>query len=306
MSDFTVRQARADDYAAVAAFTRDTWADREVGDYVPDVFREWVRTDGPDQRTLVADAGDDVAGLCQGALLSDHEVWAQGMRVNPDFRGEGVGSALTEAVFEWARDQGATVCRNLVFSWNDAGLGQSRAVGFDPVTQFRFAHPQPDADAEAPAEASGDLTVMEDAASAWSLWHRSAANRSLRGLVLDSSVAWAVSELSREKLLALADDERVFAVAGEDGTRAAAVRVRDDESTDGDTRYAEYGFAVWTDVEAARTIFAAIERDAAALGADETRVVVPETARYVSDAAYVRAAIGDSPEFVLEKDLTGR
>ncbi|WP_136717208.1 GNAT family N-acetyltransferase [Halorientalis salina] len=301
----TVRQAEADDYDEVLAFTRDTWADRDVGDYVPDVFHEWVETDGPEQRTFVATVEGDVAGLCQGVFLSDYEVWAQGMRVNPDSRGEGVGTELTTAVFDWAREQGATVCRNLVFSWNDAGLGQSRAVGFEPVTQFRFAHPEPDADADAPAEASGELTVTEDPAAAWSFWQRSAAMRSLGGLALDSTEAWAVSELSRDRLLALADDERVFAVQGDDRTRAAAVRVREYESSDGETRYAEYGFAAWDDIEAANVVFRAIERDAAALDADETRVVVPETARHVSDAAYARAGIGESPEFVFEKDLTG-
>ena len=300
----TVRQAAADDYEAVAAFTEDTWADRDVGDYIADVFREWVASDGPSQRTLVAEVDDDVVSLCQGVLLSDHEAWAQGMRVHPDFRGEGVAVALTEAVFEWARDRGATVCRNLVFSWNDAGLGQSRAVGFEPATQFRFAHPEPDADAEAPAEASGELSVTDDAATAWSCWQRSAATAELRGLMLDPTETWAVSELSRQTLLDVADDERVFAVQGEDGTRAAAVRVRDYESMDGETRYAEYGFATWKDIPAARTIFAAIKRDAAALGVDEVRVVIPETARHVSDAAYARANVGDAPEFVLEKDLS--
>ncbi|MFD1585714.1 GNAT family N-acetyltransferase [Halorientalis brevis] len=300
----TVRQAAADDYEAVAAFTEDTWADRDVGDYIADVFREWVASDGPSQRTLVAEVDGDVVGLCQGVLLSDHEAWAQGMRVDPDFRGEGVAVALTEAVFEWARDRGATVCRNLVFSWNDAGLGQSRAVGFEPATQFRFAHPEPDADAEAPAETSGELSVTDDAAAAWSCWQRSAVTAELRGLMLDPTETWAVSELSRQQLLDVADDERVFAVQGENGTRAAAVRVRDYESTDGETRYAEYGFATWTDVPAAQTVFAAIERDAAALGVDETRVVIPETARHVSDAAYARANVGEAPEFVLEKDLS--
>lgn len=304
MPEVTVRQATADDYDAVAAFTEDTWADRGVGDYIPDVFRQWIATDGPDQRTVVATVDDDIAGLCQGVLLSDHEAWAQGMRVDPDYRGEGVSPDLTTAIFEWARDQGATVCRNLVFSWNDAGLGQSRSVGFEPVTQFRFAHPTPDADAESPAEESGDLVVREDPASAWSCWRRSDAHCSLRGLVLDDSETWAVSELSREKLLALADDERVFAVQGEAGTHAAAVRVRDSETESGD-RYAEYGFAVWDDLGAARTIFAAIARDAAALGADQTRVLFPESARHVSDVASARVAIADSPEFVFEKDLTG-
>jgi GNAT superfamily N-acetyltransferase len=302
--DGTVRQARAEDADAVAAFASATWSDREVTDYVPDVFPEWVATDGPDQRTVVLDTGGDIAGVCQGVMLTDEEAWAQGIRVNPAFRGEGVGTRLTEAVFDWARGRGATVCRNLVFSWNAAGLGQSRAVGFAPATEFRFAHPAPDPDAESDAERSGELTVEENPAAVWRYWQGSDAARHLRGLGLDPDETWALSEVSRERVAALADDEWVAAVRGDAGTRAATARVREYESGDG-TTYAEYGFAGWDDLPAARTVLAAVRRDAARLGVDATRVLFPETPRYVSDAAYAHANIGEEPEFVMAKDLTG-
>jgi len=129
-----VRQARDEDHEAVTAFTGDTWPDREASDYLPRVFPEWVESDGTDQRTVVAEiadgeSGDDeeiVVGVCQGVMLSEHEAWAQGMRVHPEYRGAGVSYALNDAVFEWAASRGATVCRNMVFSWNLAGLGASR------------------------------------------------------------------------------------------------------------------------------------------------------------------------------------
>jgi len=301
----TVRQARADDADAVTAFTAETWSDREVTDYVPDVFPEWVATDGPDQRTVVLDTGDDIAGVCQGVVLTDDEAWAQGIRVDPAFRGEGVGTRLTEAVFDWARERGATVCRNLVFSWNSAGLGQSRAVGFEPATEFRFAHPAPDADAESDAEAAGDLAVDRDPAAVWRYWQGSTAARHLRGLGLDPDETWALSEVTRDRVHALADDEWVAAVVGDEGARAATARVREYESGDG-TAYAEYGFAGWADLPAARTLFAAVQRDAADLDVDATRVLFPERPRHVTDAAYAQANIGEEPEFVMEKDLTGR
>ena len=127
MTDAVVRQATHDDYEAVAAFTRDTWADQGRGDYVPDVFHDWVDANGPDWRTVVAeveadDGGTVVAGVCQGKLLSGHEAWLEGMRVHPDYRGGGHGLRMVEDLFEWARDGGATVARNMVFGWNGAGL----------------------------------------------------------------------------------------------------------------------------------------------------------------------------------------
>ncbi|EMA46792.1 GNAT family N-acetyltransferase [Halococcus saccharolyticus] len=301
-TDITIRQARPDDYEAVAAFTRETWADRDSGDYIPDIYHEWIAGDGDSQRTFLADSGDDVAGICQGVLLSEHEAWAQGMRVNPDYRGEGLSTQLNDALFTWARERGATVVRNMVFSWNAAGLGGSRAVGFAPLCEFRWAHPEPDSDATLPRA----YTVVDDPDAAWSFWRRSDAQRALSGLALDDDESWAMSELTREGLHRAADETRVFAVRREDdGTRAMAHRVRDYErETEGEIKHwTEYGVGAWTDLGAARALFRAISADAAAVGADRVRVLVPETPRHVSDVAAAHVDLGENPDFVLEAAL---
>ncbi|WP_255148881.1 GNAT family N-acetyltransferase [Halorarius halobius] len=295
MSDLTVRPATHDDYEAVAAFTEGTWPDREGTDYIPRVYHDWI--DAPDSETFVLDVAEDVAGICQGVHLTPHEAWAQGMRVNPDYRGQRVSPRLSKAVFEWAREQGATVCRNMVFSWNQAGLGQSRAVGFQPATEFRWAEPEPDPDAEP------DLSVTDDPTAAWSCFQSSRANRLLRGLTLDLDETYAVAELTRERLARAADDERVFAVTTDEGTRAMSYRTR--TATYDDETYAEYGVGAWADVESVRSLFAAIARDAAALDAVGTRVLIPESVRHVSDVARARVGFSDDPDFVLARDLTG-
>jgi len=83
-------------------------------------------------------------------------------------------------------------------------------------------------------------------------------------------------------------------------------RAYDIETDDGESEIrAEYGVGVWSDLEAARGLFAAVARDAAGVGADRTRVLVPETPRHVSDAAFTRAGISDEPDFVLAKELAG-
>jgi len=312
-----VRPARAEDRDAVVAFTRETWADRDGEDYVPDVFEAWIAGDGDDQRTFVLEVDErveqtlsggetvthGVAGICQGVLLSDEEAWAQGMRVNPAFRGRGASLDLTDAVFDWAADRGATVCRNMVFSWNVAGLGQSRAGGFAPATEFRWARPEPDPDAAPSHE------VAADPAAAWRYWTASPARDHLGGLGLDPGESWALSEVSRDRLARAADETAVFAVRdGGAGTRGAAYRTRTYERrTDGvEETWAEYGVGAWASVEHARSLFAAIRRDAAAVGAERTRVLIPETVRHVSDAAAARTAVSDEPDFVLAADLTGR
>ncbi|TYL40061.1 GNAT family N-acetyltransferase [Natronococcus pandeyae] len=301
-----IRRATHDDYEGVKAFTEDLWEDRG-GDYIPEIYHDWLEDDDEDhKKTFLADAGDDVAGIVQAVMLSPDEAWFQGMRVNPDYQRQGLSGRLNEACFEWAREKGATVGRIMIFSWNAASLGAARKGGFDPSTEFRFAHPEPD------SSASGPDPVSSDPAAAWRYWTRCDARDHLGGLGFAPEETWAMRELTREDFERFADETAVFAVEREresdreQGLAGASYRVRTyDRESDGETEtWAEYGVGAWEDVDAARALFAAIARDAAAVGADRTRVLIPETCAFVSDASYAGAEISEEPDFVLGADLS--
>jgi len=334
-----VREARPADADAVAAFTRDTWGERHE-DYIPRVFPDWAESDDPDRGTFVAtlppeaadtsdldgrergdthvagdgdgvaDAGDPeaVVGCIQGVLLSEWEAWGQGIRVDPAARGFGVGTALSTTALDWARDRGATVCRNMVFSWNVMGLGQSRAVGFEPATEFRFAEPVPDPDTAGLNATEFDVLADPDPNAAWAFWGDSDACDHLRGLALDPDESWACSELTRERLRTAADEDRLLAVAGGDALAGFAVRTRVTEREEGGetTRTATYGVAAWRDLDAAGALYDAIAADAAAVDADDARVLIPETVDHVSDTGANRVPVAAEPDFVMSADLTGR
>lgn len=295
-----VRQARPGDAEAVAAFTQDTWDEFEHGDYLPDVFPEWIESDGPDQRTLVAEVDGTVVGCCQVVALSEYETWTQGLRVHPDHRGTGVGRALDEACAAWARERGATVLRHMVFSWNEGGLAAARSFGYEPQTAFRWAHRRADAGEGSPP-GGDDSTATSDPDAAWASWQRSDARAALAGLALDPDESWALSEWTRERAHRAADERAVIAVQ-RDGTRAVTWRIRVVDSEAG--RRAEYGAAGWTDLAAARALFDAVARDAAAVDADRARVLIPETPRHVADAAAAGADLADHPDLVFEADVT--
>jgi GNAT superfamily N-acetyltransferase len=322
-----LRRAHPADYDAVASFTRDTWADRGGTDYVPRIYHDWIADDGPDQRTLLFDASgtpvdtdagegaDEVAAIAQAVRLSEWEAWLQGMRVNPDYRRRGLATRLTRACFDWARDRGARVARNWIHSWNVPSLGLSRTAGFDPGIETRWAKPTADADSTPGRTAAGPdsgpaPTVTADPAAAWGFWTRSDARTALAGLALDDEETWAVSTLTRDRLRAAADDGRLFVVGG-DGDRVRGLTYRNRTYTydpdDGpSTTYAEYAVGAWRpgDADAAATLFAAVARDAAAVDADETRVLVPERVDWISDAALAGVTLAEEPSFSLEADLT--
>ncbi|ERH13807.1 MAG: acetyltransferase [halophilic archaeon J07HB67] len=302
-----IRQARESDVDDVVAFTRETWSDQEgASDYLPETFPEWIGTDGPEQRTFVAavgggaDTDGEPVGLLQCVLLTETEAWAQGMRVAPAHRGEGIAARLSRTALAWARERGATVCRNMVFSWNVAGLGHSRDVGFDPGTEFRYAMPEPDADAEP------SMAVVADPDAGWSFWTDSDARTALAGLGLDAGESWAASELRRSDLRRAAADDALFVVQ-DGGTRGLSLRAKTStwETDDGDRRRrATYAVGAWDSPAACAALMAAVARDAADLDADTARVFVPEGVGWVSDLAAVRCPISDEPDFVMQADLT--
>ena len=290
-----LRPARVDDHDDVVAFTRDTWPEQELEDYLPRTFREWAASDDEATRTLVADDDGHAVGVIQGIHLTEREAWVQGLRVHPEYRDRGLARRLTDAVLEWARDRGAVVCRNLVFSWNVASLSLARGLGFAPATEFRWARIEADPDAD-PA-----LGVCADPDAGWTFWADSAARDHLRGLTIHPSEAWTLSELRPADLERAADADGLFVVQG-GGTRGLAVRNRAFEA-DGD-RWTEYAVGAWADLDAAKALVDAVARDAARLDADRARMLIPETPRFVTDAAAAKADVSGDPDFVLAADLS--
>lgn len=293
--DLTLRPARVADHDDVAAFTRDTWPERELEDYLPRTFRTWAESDDDTKRTLVADDDGHAVGVIQGVHLTEREAWVQALRVHPDYRDRGLARRLTDAVLSWARERGAVVCRNLVFSWNVASLSLARGVGFDPTTEFRWAR------IEADSGADPGLDVCADPEAGWTFWADSDARDHLRGLTIHPSEAWTLSELRPADLERAAGAGGLIVVQG-GGTRGLAVRNRAFEADD--ERWTEYAVGAWADLDAARALVAAVAQDAATLDADRARLLVPETPRFVTDAAAARADVSGDPDFVLAADLT--
>lgn len=299
-----IRQARPDDYDAVADMTSDTWSDRDGSDYIPHIYHDWIDSGDQNQVTLLVDIGeetpsDEVVAIAQMVMLSEYEAWAQGMRVAPGYRKQGYATTLNDAMFDWAREQGAKRVRNMIHSWNSASLSTARAVGFEPGIEFRWATPEPDFDAES------ELDVSADADAAWALWTDSDIRHELSGLALDPVESWAVSELTREHLHDVADDDRLF-VVHDDHVEGMTYRNRtySRETDDGEVTWAEYAVAAWDSQAACTALMNVIRRDAAAAGADRTRVLVPEGVTWASDVSVARSDLAEQPTFVMDADLT--
>jgi len=131
----TVRPARPEDKAAIAAFTTNTFA---WGDYVADAFDAWMAD--PDGQILVAaNDSDQAIGMARVAMLSSNEAWAQAARVHPDHRRRGIGGRLTDAGETWAAGRGALVMRLVTEDWNEPARMQVEKSGYRLVAKWAMA-----------------------------------------------------------------------------------------------------------------------------------------------------------------------
>jgi len=206
MSDsLIVRPALPSDRDAIAAFTRDTF---EWGDYIADVFNEWIARD--DTQVMVGLIGDVPIATGSARMLSSYEAWFHGARVHPDYRGKGIAAAVSDALRAWARDQGATVGRLLIEEGNTASIRHVEKTGRRRVaTMVRCSKPVGDASPSpngnggrrVPSKLRARPANSTEAQAAFSSWSVGELGRASRGLF---GIGWSFRRLTIEDLEAAA------------------------------------------------------------------------------------------------------
>lgn len=112
-----IRPARAEDRDSVLAFCANTW---EWGDYVEYVWDEWLND--PNGVLLVALVEERPVGIAHLQMLTPDDAWLEGLRVDPNYRLQGLGAALNIACVEEAMKRGARYARLLTSSDNVASI----------------------------------------------------------------------------------------------------------------------------------------------------------------------------------------
>src|SRR5256885_13713219 len=92
MDQLAVRAARQEDREAVLAFCAATW---EWGDYIEDVWDRWLND--PKGSLFVATLDGQPVGISHMQMLTPTDAWLEGLRVDPDYRQQGIAKALSDA-----------------------------------------------------------------------------------------------------------------------------------------------------------------------------------------------------------------
>lgn len=127
-----IRPAQTSDKAQILTFCQHTWDD-EV-DYIPTVWDVWFAD--PTGYILVADRDGQPVGMTRLVQLSDIEGWWEALRVDRDFRRQGIGHQLTQSTLSLAQSLGLTTLRTCVSLTNVPMHPFMQRWGFSPLDDY--------------------------------------------------------------------------------------------------------------------------------------------------------------------------
>ena len=130
-SPFYARPARSEDKAAILAFCQNTFS---WGDYIADVWDGWLNDSTG--CLIVGQADGQAVGVLHAQPIEGRVVWIEGLRVHPDFRRQGISSAMERAAREWARAQGYRFTRLVTSVKNVTAQQAIAAYGYHCIARF--------------------------------------------------------------------------------------------------------------------------------------------------------------------------
>ncbi len=259
-TELIIRPARSADRPAMERICAHTW---DWGDYIPEVWDDWL-ADGRGL-VIVGERAGHMVALSRITFTAEDEVWLEGMRVDPHYRGQGIAAQFLDYSLAQARARGARVVRLGTGGHNTAVHAIVARAGMHRIGSFVLLV------AEASlGESQPTLLTRRQAAQVQSFLRNSPVLAHTHGLY---SVEWAWQELSDDRITQFLDEGRVAAQCAADGQLLALATVHlqpaDDEMW--------VGFADGQ-IEAVVELATAVRAYAASLSAVKVRVMLPDLA----------------------------
>ncbi len=138
----TIREARMEDLPQVQQLSEKLWKkDPKIvnafpewltSDFVPDTLPNWIKDPRHHPLVAVDEQSEQVVGIVNAEIIDQGETaWLEGIRVDPDYQGYGIGKALTERLLNWGKKQ-LTIkqFRLVALQTNKASLSLVKKLGF--------------------------------------------------------------------------------------------------------------------------------------------------------------------------------
>jgi len=120
-----IRPLRGSDKEDILEIAKHTW---EGHDYLPYFFDAWLKDSN--SHTSVVEKDGHVVALANLRVIEDGRTgWMEGLRVHPDYRGQGLASVLTHHVVKLAQKIPVERIRYTTAAGNDTSLHLGETVG---------------------------------------------------------------------------------------------------------------------------------------------------------------------------------
>jgi len=128
-----IREAKPEDKDEILEISSQIW---EGHDYIPLVLDRWLEEGG----LFAAELDGKVVGFAKTTVLSPGELWFEGLRVHPSYRGRGIAKALAEAQLQeaLARSPSPRSIRLATAEVNVESIHISEELGFRELARFTY------------------------------------------------------------------------------------------------------------------------------------------------------------------------
>jgi len=124
-----VRPLRQDDIDDVLAISKHIWNGH---DYVPGVIETWLKDS--DSYTIGVEVDGNLVGISNLRSIENGKTgWMEGLRVHPDYRGQGYANLLTDGLVEHAISVGVPRLRYTTVVENKASMALAERAGLEEV-----------------------------------------------------------------------------------------------------------------------------------------------------------------------------
>jgi GNAT superfamily N-acetyltransferase len=221
-SALTIRPARPDDRSAMERICAHTW---EWGDYVPDVWDDWLAGEDSARAGDRSMAGPAVVGEMDGQVVAlnkitfqtPDQVWLEGMRVDPEFRRRGIAGRFLDYSLAYAKEHGARVVRTGTGSHNTAVHTLMTRAGMERIGTYALRNAEPLSQGPRPT-----ILTKEQAGQVASFLRDSPVLDRTHGLC---NFDWAWQELSVARVAHFLESGQMVATLAADGRMTALATI---------------------------------------------------------------------------------
>ncbi len=269
-SEVRIRRTRQSDKRIVLNFCKRTFG--RWGDYLPEVWDEWVK----DRKGIFFVAvlapstplgAQRPVGVGKITVQRPGEIWLEGLRVDPKFRGHKIGRAIQDWSWKWALSKRPKFIRYATGSYNKISQHLGKSMGMRIIAGF-------DEYASRPLNKKDTALVRSSISELDALLRlfksdRDAAN--WRGLFLKSWSAW---EFDREALAGLIAGKQVYSYYDEKGLAGSLAILQSKNK-----KYLNYCRAAGRDSAAFKFVLREGRALGRLLGAKKMEMHLPRSAR---------------------------